>query len=97
MQTGVSMLHPIGPALCFTDSCPVDCIHWVKRADLPALEYVMQNRVSRTNVGIMMGGQGRVGDVWSATEMFLKERRRKEEAQRLAKRQYSPQQEAARR
>lgn len=79
------------------DSCPVDCIHWVKRADLPALEFVMQNRVSRTNVGVMMGGYGRVADVWSATEMFLKERRRKEEAQRLAKRQYSPQQEAARR
>lgn len=24
------------------DSCPVDCIHWVDRSELPALEYVCQ-------------------------------------------------------
>ena len=24
-------------------SCPVDCIHWVERSELPALEYVCQN------------------------------------------------------
>lgn len=57
------------------DSCPVDCIHWVDRQQLPALEYVMQRRLGRTNVGIMMSGQGDSrGDVFAATEMFLKER-----------------------
>lgn len=24
-------------------SCPVDCIHWVERSELPALEYVCHN------------------------------------------------------
>ncbi|GBF99059.1 hypothetical protein Rsub_11830 [Raphidocelis subcapitata] len=79
------------------DSCPVSCIYWTTKDQLPALEYVMQNRVERVNVGIMMAGQGRVDDVFSATESFLKERRRKEEAQARATRRYSPAQEAARR
>eukprot|EP00882_Tetradesmus_deserticola_P006604 GHRQ01006954.1.p1 GENE.GHRQ01006954.1~~GHRQ01006954.1.p1 ORF type:complete len:320 (+),score=89.86 GHRQ01006954.1:405-1364(+) len=79
------------------DSCPVSCIHWVSKADLPALEYVMQHRVERVNVGVMMAGQGRVADVFDATVSFMKERRRKEEAQLRAKRAYSPAQEEARR
>lgn len=29
------------------DSCPVDCIHWVERSELPALEYVCQNKQVR--------------------------------------------------
>lgn len=69
----------------------------VQREDLPALEYVMQHRVERVNVGVMMAGQGRVSDVFEATAAFLKERRRREEAQLRAKRAYSPAQEAARR
>lgn len=57
------------------DSCPVDCIHWVDRAELPALEYVMQRRMGRTNVGVMMAGQGAsTGDVFALTTRFLKER-----------------------
>jgi hypothetical protein len=53
----------------------VDCIHWVDRAELPALEYVTQRRLGRTNVGIMMSGQGDArGDVFAATAQFLKER-----------------------
>jgi hypothetical protein len=79
------------------DSCPVNCIHWVKKDDLPALEYVMQNRVERVNVGVMMAGQGQVADVFDATMSFMKERKRKEEAQMRAKRAYSPAQEEARR
>jgi hypothetical protein len=75
----------------------VNCIHWVKKDDLPALEYVMQNRVERVNVGVMMAGQGRVADVFDATMSFMKERKRKEEAQLRAKRAYSPAQEEARR
>lgn len=57
----------------------------------------MLNRVNRVNVGIMMAGQGRVADVFDATASFLKERKRKEEAQLRAKRTYSPAQEEARR
>jgi hypothetical protein len=58
------------------DACPVSCIHWVPREQLPALEYTMQRRMGRCNVGIMMGGcGGSRGDVWAATEAFLKERR----------------------
>jgi hypothetical protein len=57
----------------------------------------MQNRVERVNVGVMMAGQGRVADVFDATMSFMKERKRKEEAQMRAKRAYSPAQEEARR
>jgi len=69
----------------------------VQRSDLPALEYVMQTRVERVNVGVMMAGQGMVTDVFDATRSFMKERKRKEEAQLRAKRAYSPAQEEARR
>jgi hypothetical protein len=31
----------------------VSCIYWTTKDQLPALEYVMQNRVERVNVGIM--------------------------------------------
>lgn len=83
------------------DSCPVSCIHWVERADLPALEHVMQNVLTeRVNVGVMMAGQGRVVDVFDATASFLKQRRRREEAAARAaaqQRAYSPAQEELRR
>jgi ferredoxin len=83
------------------DSCPVSCIHWVERADLPALEHVMQNVLTeRVNVGVMMAGQGRVVDVFDATASFLKQRRQREEAAARAAQQqraYSPAQEAQRR
>lgn len=79
------------------DSCPVSCIHWVEKADLPALEYVMQKKMTqRVNVAVMMGGQGGQMDVFSSTATFLKERRRREEA-RLRAAKYSPAQDAARR
>lgn len=57
----------------------------------------MANRIERVNVGVMMAGQGLVADVFDATASFMKERRRKEEAQLRAKRAYSPAQEEARR
>lgn len=72
----------------------------VEKQDLPALEYVMQKRLTeRTNVGIMMSGQGATADVWSATQSFLKERKRRAEAQLQASKQraYSKVQEEARR
>ncbi len=51
------------------DSCPVSCIHWIdSRQELAALEYVMQKRLTqRTNVGVMMAGQGASADVFAAT------------------------------
>lgn len=91
------LLHCLPLAALSADSCPVSCIHWVQREELPALEYVMQNRVDRVNVGVMMAGQGRVADVFAATASFMKERKRKEEEALRAKRKYSPAQEEARR
>ena len=56
-------------------SCPVDCIHWVQKDQLPALEYVMKNQVKVTDVGTMMGGAGgHVADVFAAADQFLKTR-----------------------
>lgn len=80
------------------ESCPVSCIHWVEKADLPALEYVMQHKMTtRVNVGVMMAGQGVTADVWAATASFLKERKRRQEAKERGQRMYSPSQERARR
>lgn len=41
------------------ESCPVDCIHWVQREELPVLEWVSAN-VSRVDVSTMMSGGGAV-------------------------------------
>ena len=63
------------PIQASIDACPVDCIHWVDKEQLPALEHVMQKRMGRTNVGVMMAGQGvSNGDVFALTDRFLKER-----------------------
>ncbi|KAL4422817.1 hypothetical protein ABPG75_009014 [Micractinium tetrahymenae] len=79
------------------DACPVSCIHWVSREDLPALEFVVRYKVKRTNVAAMMSAQGgAVDDVWAAAAKYLKERKRKEEDRARAAR-YSAAQEAARR
>jgi hypothetical protein len=60
------------------DACPVSCIHWVEKADLPALEFVVRNKVGRPNVASMMAAQGgSVPDVWDATAKFLKMRKQK--------------------
>ncbi|BDA47700.1 probable chaperone protein DnaJ at N-terminal half [Coccomyxa sp. Obi] len=78
------------------DACPVDCIHWVDKEQLPALEHVMQKRMGRTNVGVMMAGQGvSNGDVFALTDRFLKEREARLK-ERAASRRYTPAQEAAR-
>jgi ferredoxin len=54
------------------DACPVSCIHWVDREQLPVLEHVME-RLPRVNVGIMAAGQGgAVPDVFSAAVTFVK-------------------------
>ena len=59
-------------------SCPVDCIHWVDAAELPALEYVTRSKVKMSNVASMMAGQGgAVADVFSAARSFLRHREEK--------------------
>lgn len=77
-------------------ACPVSCIHWVDRADLPALEFTVRNKVGRPNVASMMSQQGFIPDVWAAAAKYLKERKNKEE-ERARAAQYSATQEAARR
>lgn len=78
------------------DSCPVSCIHWIEKDDLPALEYVTQNVVKRVDVGMMMSGQGGGSqDVWAATAKFMKEREEKRK-QREKAAFYSRAQAAAR-
>jgi len=77
------------------DSCPVDCIHWVDRQQLPLLEWVMKD-LDRVNVGVMSAGQGNVADPFAAAASFAKRR-----AEQLQKRQDdnlygTPAQQAAR-
>jgi len=71
------------------DACPVRCIHWVQREQLPVLEHVMAT-LPRVNVGIMAAGQGgAVADVFAASATFVKQRAeatRKREAQREERR-----------
>ena len=78
------------------DSCPVSCIYWIEKEELPALEYVTQNVVKRVDVGMMMAGQGGGGqDVWAATAKYMKERGEKRK-QREKAAFYSRAQAAAR-
>ena len=56
------------------EACPVSCIHWVQRDQLPVLEHVMA-KLPRVNVGIMAAGQGgAVADVFTAAVTFVKQR-----------------------
>ena len=59
------------------DSCPVDCIHWVSKDQLPALEYVTRFRSKRNSVANMMSGMGATSDVFAAAAQFLKIRKRR--------------------
>lgn len=82
------------------DSCPVSCIHWVDKEELPVLEHVMA-KLERTNVGIMMAGQGSTGDPFEASRTFIKRRReleakRAQEETRVRRRESEAQREARR-
>lgn len=68
------------------DSCPVDCISWVDKDDLPALEYVTRNRTARNNVCNIMSGMGNSVDVFAAARQFIKARERREVERRKASR-----------
>jgi ferredoxin len=83
------------------DACPVSCIHWVARDQLPVLEHVM-SRLPRVNVGVMAAGQGgAVADVFQASATFVKQRaeaaqkRVKMREKRRAEEQYEAAQEAS--
>lgn len=77
------------------DACPVSCIHWVEKEDLPALEFVTQFKVPKVNVGVMMAGQGgSLVDVWDATARFLREREEKRKARERAAKYSKAQAEA---
>lgn len=79
-------------------SCPVDCIHWVDAAELPALEYVTRSKIKMSNVASMMAGQGgAVADVFSAARSFLRLREEKLKKRAKLSHSYSPAQEGARR
>jgi ferredoxin len=73
-------------------SCPVDCIHWVDRKDLPELEYVVRHKQERVNVGVMMAQGGRVESIWQATESFRRTRKKLEEWRKKAATEVSPMQ-----
>lgn len=59
------------------ESCPVDCISWVEKEQLPALEYVTRFRTQRNDVASMMAGMGNNVDVFAAADRFMKARRRR--------------------
>lgn len=70
---------------CAIASCPVDCIHWVQREQLPYLEHV--TRVAdKVSVGIKQSGQGRetISDPFDAAYAYEKARTRKIENRRAA-------------
>lgn len=53
------------------ESCPVDCIYWVKQRNLPILEYAMQ-RCGRQTVGLMTGGGSRVADPFDIANSMIR-------------------------
>lgn len=53
------------------ESCPVDCIYWVKQRNLPILEYAMQ-RCERATVGVMNGSNVRVGDPFDVANSMIR-------------------------
>eukprot|EP00471_Norrisiella_sphaerica_P006267 CAMPEP_0184480084 /NCGR_PEP_ID=MMETSP0113_2-20130426/1579_1 /TAXON_ID=91329 /ORGANISM="Norrisiella sphaerica, Strain BC52" /LENGTH=415 /DNA_ID=CAMNT_0026858345 /DNA_START=161 /DNA_END=1408 /DNA_ORIENTATION=+ len=56
------------------DSCPVDCIYWVQRRQLPLLEYIM-GICNRVSVAAMMNGAAARDSPFARAETFLKTRK----------------------
>ncbi|KAF3444623.1 hypothetical protein FNV43_RR14315 [Rhamnella rubrinervis] len=54
------------------DSCPVNCIHWVDREELPVLEFLIQPQ-HKEGYGVFGGGWERPKNVFSAAESFNKQ------------------------
>ncbi|CAN6453222.1 unnamed protein product [Victoria cruziana] len=53
------------------DSCPVNCIHWVDREDLPVLEFLIRPQ-PKPDHGVFGGGWERPADVFMAAKTFKK-------------------------
>ncbi|CAL6270907.1 unnamed protein product [Bathycoccus prasinos] len=53
------------------ESCPVDCIHFVKENNLPILEYAM-SKCERTSVASMMSGAARVDDPFDVANQMIR-------------------------
>ena len=53
------------------ESCPVDCIHFVKENNLPILEYAM-SKCQRTSVASMMSGSVRVEDPFDVANQMIR-------------------------
>ncbi|KAL4653387.1 hypothetical protein ACB092_01G299300 [Castanea dentata] len=54
------------------ESCPVNCIHWVDREELPALEFLIQPQ-PKEGYGIYGGGWERPANVFMAAKSFTKQ------------------------
>ena len=68
---------------CAIQSCPVDCIHWVQKEQLPYLEHVTRF-MDKVSVGISQSGQGTqmINDPFDAAYAYEKMRKRKIERRR---------------
>lgn len=51
------------------ESCPVNCIHYVEREDLPVLEYLIRPQPRASN-GVFGGGWDRPTNVFMAARAF---------------------------
>lgn len=67
------------------DSCPVNCIHWVEREELPVLEFLIQPQ-PKQGYGIFGGGWERPANVFMAAKSFNKQRRVEAENQNQQRR-----------
>ncbi|KAJ4961546.1 hypothetical protein NE237_021456 [Protea cynaroides] len=62
------------------DSCPVNCIHWVDREELPVLEFLIRPR-PREAYGVFSGGWERPSNVFVAAKSFHKQLKRQDHQQ----------------
>lgn len=63
------------------DACPVNCIHYVEREDLPVLEYLIQPQPRASN-GVFGGGWDRPRNVFMAARAFQRRMKAQAEAAR---------------
>ncbi|XP_042502733.1 chaperone protein dnaJ C76, chloroplastic-like isoform X2 [Macadamia integrifolia] len=54
------------------DSCPVNCIHWVDREELPVLEFLIRPQPKEA-YGVFSGGWERPSNVFAAAKFFNKQ------------------------
>lgn len=76
-------------------ACPVDCISWVDRSRLAALEYIMSKQ-PRFSVGIDLQNNGgvRTGNIFQAADEFIKKHRQQEIRRKTNLQETSAQKEA---